>query len=107
MEQIPGRGLSITAMILGIVAICGSWIPFLNIASCIPAVLAIIFGGIGLMKAIKAKGPRGMAITGLVTGIATIIIAVIITSAATVGVAAGVDKYNHDMDSIKREQRIR
>ena len=56
----PPRGLSITAMVLGILGLVGSFVGggFLSIG-------AVIFGHVGLRK--EPSG-RGMAIAGLVTG---------------------------------------
>jgi hypothetical protein len=58
-------------MVLGILALLLSFIPFLNIGLWPMAVLAIIFGGIGLTK--KHTG-RGMAIAGLVTALASVVV---------------------------------
>ena len=58
-------GLGITALVLGIVAIVGSWVPILNNFSAFLAVLGAIFGIIGLVVIAKsngAKGGKGIAI---------------------------------------------
>ena len=72
-------GLATAGMVLGIIAIVGSWIPFLNIVSIILAVLAIIFGLIPLFQ----KRSIGKAVTGVVLGVITIIIAVTLLNSAT------------------------
>ena len=63
-QQNGGKGLSITSMILGIVAVVLCCIWYLSIPC---AILAIIFGIIG-----KKRDGRGMAIAGLVLGIIAI-----------------------------------
>jgi hypothetical protein len=56
-----GPGLGITGMVLGIVAAVFFWIPFLNVAL---AVLALIFGIVGIFL----NSGKGMAIAGAVLG---------------------------------------
>lgn len=63
-QQNGGKGLSIAAMVLGIVSVVLSCIWYVSIPC---AILAIIFGIIG-----KKRDGRGMAITGLVLGIVAI-----------------------------------
>jgi hypothetical protein len=61
-------GISVAAMILGIVGIVFLWAPFLGGVS---SLLGIIFGAIGLshIKKNPNLSGRGMAVTGLVCGI--------------------------------------
>jgi len=63
-QQNGGKGLSIAAMVLGIVAVVLCCIWYLSIPC---AILAIIFGIIG-----KKRDGKGMAIAGLVLGIVAI-----------------------------------
>lgn len=72
-------GLATAGMVLGIIAIVGSWIPFLNIVSIILAVLAVIFGLIPLFQ----KRSVGKAVAGVVLGVISIIIAVTMLNSAT------------------------
>ena len=67
-----GKGFSIAALILGICALVFCWIPVVN---WILAILAVVFGIIGLVK--KAK--KGMAITGLILGGISLLVAIIIS----------------------------
>lgn len=75
-------GMSVTAMILGIVGLVFVWAPFIGF---ICSILGIIFGGVGISQ--TKKNPnlsgRGMAIAGLVCGILGIVIWVIL--AAVIG----------------------
>lgn len=66
-----GNGLSVTAMVLGIIGLVFFLIPFLPYPL---AILAIIFGLIGMKNPVG----KGMAVTGLVTGLITIILKLII-----------------------------
>ncbi|HTR50766.1 MAG TPA: hypothetical protein VMJ10_08680 [Kofleriaceae bacterium] len=60
-----GNGMAVAAMVLGILAIVLCWIPFLNWGL---ALLAIIFGALGIGAANKRGSGKGMAIAGLVCG---------------------------------------
>lgn len=73
------KGLSIAAMVLGIISLVLFCIWYISIPC---AILAIIFGIIG-----KKKGGRGMAIAGLVLGIVALSILVIIYLLAIAGLA--------------------
>jgi hypothetical protein len=76
-------GLAVAALVLGIVALIFSWIPFVNAFAIAPGVLAIIFGLIGFFVtgASKPRGGKGLAISGLVLGIIAAIIFLTINSA--------------------------
>ncbi|MEO6940741.1 MAG: hypothetical protein ABI444_11505 [Candidatus Kapaibacterium sp.] len=102
---VPGRGLSIAAMVLGILALCGSWIPFLGVLMFLPAGLAVILGGIGLFQANKVSAPKGFAITGLVTGVIAMILAVVVTVGVSKYVVDHGNKFGINVDSIMREAR--
>lgn len=83
----PSNGSAVASLVLGIVAIViGIWIPvpvlglvmmFLAFA---PALLAVIFGHVGLGYAARVGGiGRGGALTGLILGYVTLAISVITT----------------------------
>ena len=91
----PPRGLSITAMILGILGIVGSFM-----GGFLLSIGAVIFGHIGLRK---EPAGRGMAIAGLVTGYIGVGLGVvfvvgfalwIITTLTIAGVAVGTSGLN-------------
>jgi len=69
-----GNGLAVAALVLGILSIVLFWFPFVN---WILALLAIIFGAIGMAKGKRVGKGRGMAITGLVCGVLCVAISVI------------------------------
>lgn len=70
------KGFAIVALIMGILAIVNSFIPFLNIVSYIFSILTIIFGIIGIVK----KNGRVLAIIGLVLGGVALILATVINA---------------------------
>lgn len=65
VQVAPGNGLAVAALVLGIIGLVLSMVPFIPYPL---AILAIIFGAIGIKKQIK----KGLAITGIVTGIITL-----------------------------------
>lgn len=106
----PGKGMGIAALVLGIIAICGSWIPIFNYLMFVPAVLAIIFGSVAMKKAGDAGATKGMAITGLVTGIISLVLIIIWTMAIGKAAKDASDdwdktksKIDKQMDSIDNE----
>lgn len=69
------NGLGIASLVVGIVAVLGCWIPFVNVASMILAVLALIFGIAGLIIALTGqKSGVGMPVAGsIVSGVALLV----------------------------------
>ncbi|THV34706.1 DUF308 domain-containing protein [Glycomyces buryatensis] len=65
-----GNGFGVTALVLGIFAILGFWLPLINISSIVLGALAIVFAIIGFAVARKREGAgNATAATGLVLGI--------------------------------------
>lgn len=73
------KGMSVAALVLGIISLVLICIWYISIPS---AILAIIFGIIG-----RKKGARGMGTAGLVLGIITIVFIVIFYLLVLAGVA--------------------
>ena len=91
----PSNGLAISALVLGIVAIVlGIWmiIPIIGLffafVSFVPALLAVLFGVLGLRQSSRNGIGRGPAITGLVTGGLTLAIGVLTTLFWVIAIAA-------------------
>ncbi|MGI8759325.1 MAG: DUF4190 domain-containing protein [Acidimicrobiales bacterium] len=62
----PSNGMGTGAMVVGIVALLLSWIPFLGL---ILAIVALVLGIIGLKKVKRGEATnKGQAVTGVVTG---------------------------------------
>lgn len=68
----PSNGIGIGAMVVGIVGLVLSWIPFLGL---VLGIVALVLGIVGIRKVNRREATnKGMAITGVVTGaIATLI----------------------------------
>jgi hypothetical protein len=95
----PSNGAAVTALVLGIVAIVlGVWIPvpilglFMMFLAFVPAVLAVVFGHLGLRNARVNGVGRGGALTGLALGYVTVGLSVVTTAfwiIAAAGAASG------------------
>lgn len=73
-----GNGFGVTALVLGIIAIAGFWIPFVNVVSIILGVLALIFGIVAIVVAPKRAGKgKGTGWTGLILGVLAIATSII------------------------------
>ena len=69
--------MGIASLVLGIVSIIISFIPFLNVVAFIPAMVGLILGIIDIVKKTKNKEPKGKSIAGtILSAIAMVIIAV-------------------------------
>ncbi len=88
--RVKKNGLAVTSLVLGIIAILGSWMPILNNFSFILAVLGLIFGVFGLVKISKAKGKKTYTIIALI--INAVAIAIVLSSQAAY--SAAIDNIN-------------
>jgi amino acid transporter len=71
-EPAKGKGLAITALVLGILAVLSCWT---LVGGYLFGALAIIFGLIAVLR----SGGKGMAITGLILGAIGLIATIVIT----------------------------
>ncbi len=69
--QKNGSGFGVAALVLGILALLGCWVPYVDIAL---ALLAFIFGIIGIVK----NSGKGQAIAGLVLSILAGVVTIIV-----------------------------
>lgn len=93
--------MAVTALVLGLVAIVtGIWspIPFFGLVAAffafVPALLAVIFGIVGLRNAKVAGVGRGNSLTGIITGGVTLAIIALTTILWVIaGIAASTAPY--------------
>ncbi len=76
-SDVRGNGIAIAAMVCGIVSVVLGWLPVVFAIAVVLAVLAIIFGIVGMRRSRATGRRRGFAIAGVVTGALGIPIAVI------------------------------
>ncbi|GAA4900709.1 uncharacterized protein DUF4190 [Stackebrandtia albiflava] len=73
--QAPQNGLGIAAMVLGIVSIPALCLCYAGVPT---AILAIIFGAVGVSKASRGEATnKGMALAGIILGCATFLVLIL------------------------------
>jgi hypothetical protein len=72
MSNEQSNGIATASLVCAIVALPLNFIPLMGLAVWILAILAIIFGGVGISRANKGAINKGRAIAGLVIGILNI-----------------------------------
>lgn len=95
-----GTGLAVAAMVLGILALLGCWVPLLNVLSVLLALAGLGVGVPALVLAVQGRrGGRGMALAGVITSAVAIIGSVVVTvvfSAALGGIADALQSADSD-----------
>lgn len=83
-----GNGLGIAALIVGIVALIGAFIPFLNYGAWFLGLIGLVLGIIGLVQKNKKKG---VALTGTIISGVAIILSIVLAIAYTAAFASAVN----------------
>ncbi|WP_274912094.1 DUF4190 domain-containing protein [Streptomyces sp. WZ-12] len=98
----PSNGMGVAALVLGLVGCVLGVFIFLFWMSWVPAVLAVIFGGVGLSRARSGRVTnKGMSVAGLVLGIIGLVMAV----ASLLLTVVLVDEARTHIKEVKTEQR--
>ena len=101
----PRNGLSIAALVLGIISVPAALTVWIG-AIC--AVLAIVFGIIGLNQAKKGRANRrAFALVGLITGVIGLVLSVVVFAYAVKRTQACQDRIGHAPSRAELEQCIR
>ncbi|WP_078714523.1 MmpS family transport accessory protein [Agreia bicolorata] len=91
-----GNGLGLAALIIGILAFIGAFIPIVNYVSGVLALVGLVLGVIGLFR----KGrPKGLAITGTIISLIALILSIILAITYTVGFATAIDQGIKDVQA--------
>lgn len=98
MENIKKSGFGTASLVLGIIAICFSFIPVVSYISFILGILAIIFAIVSLSK----KASKGLAIAGLILAI----VAVFIAYSMHKGLETAVNEINTAIDDVSKEEKV-
>ena len=79
-EKRVKSGLAVTALVLGILGVLGSWVPLLGILGGVLALIGLIVGIVALIKVKRGTaGGKGIAIAGVMLNVLAIIVATIVT----------------------------
>jgi hypothetical protein len=77
------NGFGVAALVLGIVGFAFAWIPIFGLFIAWPcAVLAVVFGGIGMIFAFKGRASKGITIAGAVLGMAALVLSIVLSAQA-------------------------
>lgn len=82
------NGMGTAALIIGILAFIGAFIPFVNYVSGLLALVGVVLGAIALSR--KAKAKRG-ALVGLIVSVVALILSIILAIVYTAGFVKAVD----------------
>jgi hypothetical protein len=82
-----GKGVAIAALVVGIVAVIGAVIPFLNYVAFVPAFAAIILGIVSLARRMDGKP---LALTGLILGVVAFVLSIVLAIAYTLAFVSAV-----------------
>lgn len=98
------KGLSIAALVCGVLGIVGSFIPVVCYFTLVLAILGIVFGVIAMKKSKEAGEGKGLAVAGLVLGIVGTAFAVIgiicIICVAAAASSAGLSDLQNALSSL-------
>lgn len=98
MEEKKKSGFATAGLVLGIIAICFSFIPLVSYVSFVLGALAIIFSIVALAK----KASKGMAIAGLIVAI----IAVFMAYRMHNGLKTAVDEISNALDNTNKTETL-
>lgn len=81
--------MGIASLVLGIVSVVISFVPFCGIIALVPAIVGLILGIVDAVKKSKEQQPKGMAIAGIVCSAVAIVLIIYwyVAAAATVNSA--------------------
>lgn len=100
MEKKTNNGLGIAAFVLGIIAVLGSFIPYINIISYVFGFIALI---LGIVSLVDKKSSNVMPIIAIILAIATFGIATVMNVATTEVLkktSKEIDKIDKDVDKM-------
>lgn len=84
------KGLSIAALICGIVGLIGSWFPVVKYVAPIAPLVGLILAIIALKRAKQNNEPKGLAVAGLILSIVGLVLGVVIAICTVVTTLLGV-----------------
>ena len=100
-QSTAGKGMGVTALVLGILGVVCSFIPCFGLFAIIFGILAIIFGAVGLNQAKKGGGSQKMPKAGLVLGIISFVFAILWYALFVAAVADSAAEFENAMNAIE------
>jgi molybdopterin/thiamine biosynthesis adenylyltransferase len=86
-------GLGVAALVIGIIAVVSSWVPFLGLVAVPLGMLGILLGGIGFFISLVGKNSGvGLPVAGIVACLVAISVAISVTGATAKAVGDSMNK---------------
>ena len=96
----PSAALAITALVLGILGVLGSWVPLLGILGGVLALIGLIVGIVALIKVKRGTaGGKGIAIVGVMLNV----LAIIVVTIVTIALITWYGKIQHCVDTSEKD----
>ena len=70
------NGLAVAAMIIGILSLLVSWVPFVGLLGVLGGALALLLGLLGRGQAKKVANGGALAVTGIITGLLAVLVGI-------------------------------
>jgi hypothetical protein len=99
-QSSAGKGMGVTALVLGILGVICSFIPCFGFFAIMFGALAIIFGAIGMSQAKKGGGAPGTPRAGLILGILSTVFTIIWWISFAGAVASSATELNDAMNEL-------
>jgi len=94
VRQRSSNGIGTAALVLGILACLGCWIPFVGVVAIPVAVIGIILAVIGFLIGLLRRSSTGGAVAGGIVSIIAIFITIIVTGKTADAIAKGIATSN-------------
>lgn len=85
----PGNGVGIAALVVGIVALVGAFIPFINYVSGFLAAVGIV---LGIIAVVRKNKPKKAGLAGLIISAIALILSIVLAISYTAGFIGAVDE---------------
>lgn len=98
--------MGIAALVLGVLALLGSWIPFINLLSVALAIIGLVLGIMGMRRAKRGEATnRGLSLTGVVLSAIALVVSLVITVGFTALIGSNIDQVANCAELPPEEQQ--
>ena len=72
--------MALGALIIGLLSLLISWVPFIGLLSVVGGLIAVVLGFLGRGRAKKVANGAGMALTGIIVGALALVVGILSTA---------------------------
>lgn len=99
-----GKGFAITALVLAVVALVLSWVPFVNNLAAVLAVVGVVFGVVAIVGAVRRGRPgKAMAISAIAVAVVAFVVVIVTQIAYSSVIDDVVDDLNESVAELEQE----